>query len=151
MSEFERDRDAALADVEAAREEFVGRVRALRDADLTVGRRGSWTVAGVLQHVIDADWYHGKGIASLRDEDPPRRESTEDGADGAGPASVVQALASLAASGAALRATVAGVDEESFYRLRPVGGQDWSVLSFLEGTADHDREHASQIAALLGR
>ena len=60
-------------------------------------------------------------------------------------------MRALAASGVALRSTVVGVDEEAFYRLCKVGGQDWSVLSFLEGTADHDREHAAQIRTLLGR
>ena len=147
-SEFDRDRAAALAAARAAREDLLALLRSLHDADLTRGRRGSWTVSGVLRHLIAADWSHGRGIASLREIDPPQRAIAE---DAEGPATVDAALALLAVSGERLFETVAGVDEEAFYRLRKLGGQEWSVLSFLEGSADHDREHAAQIVALLGR
>ena len=147
-SEFDRDRKAALAEAKAAREELLSLVQGLREADLTVGRRGGWTVSGVLRHVIDADWGHGRGIASLREAEPPARAIAE---EDEGPGSVEQALALLTVSGQRLFGAVAGVDEEAFYRLRKLGGQEWSVLSFLEGSADHDREHALQIGALLGR
>ncbi|PZC49393.1 MAG: DinB superfamily protein [Chloroflexi bacterium] len=146
--EFDRDREAALADAQAARAELLSRVGGLSDANLAVGRRGSWTVSGVLRHVIDADWGHGRGIASLREVEPPARAIAE---QDEGPGTVEQALALLTVSGQRLFGIVAGVDEEAFYRLRKLGGQEWSVLSFLEGSADHDREHAAQIEALLGR
>ena len=46
-------------------------------------------------------------------------------------------------------AAVEGVDEETFYRLGSAGSQVYSVLSTLENAADHDREHARQIARLV--
>lgn len=147
-AEFDRDRKAALAEAHAAREEFLAVVRGLNDADLRVGRRGSWTVAGVIRHVIDADWMHGRGIAHLREAEAPERALAE---EVEGSRRVEEALALLGVSGERLFAAVDEVDEETFYRLRKVGGQEWSVLGFLEGSADHDREHASQIRALLGR
>ena len=58
----------------------------------------------------------------------------------------------LADSRAAHLASVDGIKKDDFYRLAsPSGGQDWSVMSFLEGTGDHDREHHAQIETLLDR
>ena len=55
----------------------------------------------------------------------------------------------LDASRRALLAALDGVDEESFYRLRVVGHEEYSVLSVLENAANHDREHGEQVRATL--
>ena len=149
-SEFDVDFERAMAELAAARDELLSKVRGLTDADLDVGRRGSWTVGAVLRHVVESDWYHGNGIASLRETDPPARESRQE-EERPAPATVEEALALLDESGAALQATVEGVEEETFYRLRKVWSQEWSVLSYLEGSGDHYREHAEQIRNLLAQ
>jgi hypothetical protein len=38
---------------------------------------------------------------------------------------------------------------EKFYEVKPVGHEEYSVLSVLENVAHHDREHADQIRAIL--
>jgi hypothetical protein len=45
---------------------------------------------------------------------------------------------------------VDGVDDETLYRLVPMGANEYSVLSVLENDADHDHEHLAQIRRLLG-
>jgi hypothetical protein len=146
-SEFEQDCQRVLVDVDAARNELLLMVGGLSDADLDVGRRGAWSVRGVLQHIVQAEWGHTRGIKRLLGEDDP--EVPESPALETA-AAVVDALSE---SRAAHLASVDGIEEDAFYRLavpNPAGGQEWSVMSFLEGTADHDREHQHQIDELLG-
>jgi hypothetical protein len=38
---------------------------------------------------------------------------------------------------------------ETFYEVRKVGHEEFSVLSLLENVASHDREHAEQIRSIL--
>ena len=38
---------------------------------------------------------------------------------------------------------------ETFYELKKVGHEEYSVLSVLENVASHDHEHAAQIRAIL--
>lgn len=145
-SEFEQDCRRVLVDVDVACNELVRMVGGLSDADLDVGRRGAWSVRGVLQHIVLAEWGHTRGIKRLLGaEDPEIPESPVlETAD-----AVVDALAE---SRAAHLASVDGIEEDAFYRLAVpnlAGGQEWSVMSFLEGTADHDREHQHQIEELL--
>ena len=145
-SEFEQDCQRVLVDVDAARNELLHIVGGLSDADLDVGRRGAWSVRGVLQHIVVAEWGHTRGIRRLLGaEDPEIPESpTLETAD-----AVVDALSE---SRAAHLASAEGIEEDVFYRLavpNPTGGQEWSAMSLLEGTADHDREHQHQIEELL--
>jgi hypothetical protein len=146
-TEFEQDCQRVLVDVDAARNELLLMVGGLSDTDLDVGRRGAWSVRGVLQHIVTAEWGHTRGIKRLLgEEDPeiPESPALETGA------AVVDALSE---SRAAHLSSVDGIEEDAFYRLavpNPAGGQEWSVMSFLEGTADHDREHQHQIDELLG-
>ena len=70
---------------------------------------------------------------------------------GAGPpASVANSRRDLAASRKALLAAIDGVDEETFYQLRRVGHEEYSVLSVLENVALHDREHSAQVDSIVG-
>ena len=146
-SEFEQDCQRVLGDVDAARNELLRVVGGLSDADLDIERRGSWSVRGVLQHIVLAEWGHTRGITRLLGvEDPEIPEAPE-------LATASAAIDALSESRAAHLASVDGIAEDDFYRLatpNPAGGQEWSVMSFLEGTADHDREHQHQMDVLLG-
>ena len=145
-SEFEQDRQRVLADIDAARSDVLGLIGTLSEDDLDIARRGSWSVRGVIQHIILGEWGHTRGIMRLLGADDPQIPN-------APPlATPDEAIDALAGSRAAHLASVDGIEEDDFYRLAsPSGGQDWSVMSFLEGTADHDREHHAQIEALLDR
>ncbi len=145
-SEFEQDCQRVLADVDGARNDVLTMIGGLSDADLDIVRRGSWSVRSVIQHIILGEWGHTRGITRLLGADEPLIPDTPPLAT---PADAIDALAG---SRAAHLASVDDIEEDDFYRLAsPSGGQEWSVMSFLEGTADHDREHHAQIEALLGR
>ncbi len=141
---FERDLAAARSELDAARQELLGVAEALSDADLDRARRGGWTVRRVLEHVIQSEWLYARLVAHLRELLGAPGE-TRSGA----PASATDALQRLDASRRALLAALEGVDEESFYRLRTVGHEEYSVFSVLENAAHHDREHAEQVRAVL--
>ncbi len=49
---------------------------------------------------------------------------------------------------AATRAFVGGLDEETLKPLRPTPSRERSILDMLDHLADHDREHAAQVASL---
>lgn len=141
---FERDLATARRDLEAARSELLSVVDALTDAELDKSRRGAWSVRAVLDHLIVTDWWYARAVASLRElESPPRQPVSQ------APTSVAHAVADLRAAREALVTACDGVDEETFYRLRKAGPQEYSVLSILENSADHDREHAHQIQKLV--
>lgn len=145
-SEFEQDRQRVLAEVDGARNDVLTMIGSLSDADLDTVRRGSWSVRSVLQHIILTEWHHTRGITRLLGADDPRIP------DAPPLATSADAIDALADSRAAHLASIDSIEEDDFYRLAsPSGGQDWSVMSFLEGTADHDREHQVQIERLLER
>ncbi len=143
-TEFERGLATARRDLEAARSELLRVIDALTDADLDKSRRGAWSVRAVLDHLTVTDWWYAKAVASLRElESPPRQPISQ------APATGAHAAADLRAAREALVTACDGVDEDIFYRLRKVGPQEYSVLSILENSADHDREHAHQIQKLV--
>ena len=143
MSDFERELAAARQQLAAARDELLAVVRALSDADLARSRRGGWAVARVLEHVIQSEWLYAGLVAHLRDRPSPGGVVT------GVPTSAADAVDRLAASHRALLAALDGVDEASFYRLRAVGHEEYSILSVLENGTNHDREHAGQVQAIL--
>jgi uncharacterized damage-inducible protein DinB len=118
-------------------------VSSLSDDDLERGRRGGWTVRRDLEHVIWSENLYGRLMLHLRGR----------GAEGEmgdnTPSSVADAIERLAASRAALLAALDGVDEESFYRLQLIGHEEYSAISLLENTVNHDREHAAQVREIL--
>ena len=145
-SEFEQDRQRVLADIDAARSDVLRLLGTLSAADLDIASRGSWSVRSVIQHIILSEWGHTRGITRLLGADDPQIP------DAPPLATLAEAIDALADSRAAHLSSVDGIEEDDFYRLAsPRGGQEWSVMSFLEGTADHDREHHAQIEALLNR
>ncbi len=143
QTEFEQELTAAREQLEAAREELLAVVGALSDADLARSRRGGWAVARVLEHVVQSEWLYAGLVAHLRDQPSPGDVVT------GVPASVADAVDRLAASHRALLVALDGMDEESFYRLRAVGHEEYSILSVLENGTNHDREHAGQVQAIL--
>ena len=142
-AEFDRDLTFARQELDAARRELLPVVGALSDADLDRARRGGWAVRRVLEHVIESEWLYASLVAHLRGAPAPG-----DVVSG-GPSSSAEAAQRLDASRRALLAALDGVDEESFYRLSAVGHEEYSIISVLENTANHDREHAGQVQAIL--
>lgn len=145
-SDFEQDRERVLIDIAAARSDLLRLIDTLSTDDLDIARRGSWSVRSVIQHIVLGEWGHTRGILRLLGADDPL---IPDAPPLVTPDEVFDALSD---SRAAHLSSVDGIEEDDFYRLAsPSGGQEWSVMSFLEGTADHDREHHAQIEALLDR
>ena len=142
--EFDHDLTRCREDLAAARQELLSIVRALSDADLEKSRRGGWTVRRVLEHVIESEWAYSRLAAHLRGL-PVAGDAID-----ALPSSAKDAADRLAASRAALLGAVGGVDEESFYRLAQVAHEEYSIISLLENTINHDREHGAQVQALAG-
>jgi hypothetical protein len=48
-------------------------------------------------------------------------------------------------------AAVEGVDEDTFYEIRSLGPDQYSVVSVLENVASHDHEHVEQIEKTMSR
>jgi uncharacterized damage-inducible protein DinB len=143
--DFERERSGAFEELEDARVGLLKVVSDLVDADLERARRGGWSVREVLMHVVESDWWFAGAIAALREYDRPSREATADV-----PQRIEEVIAVLTLAREALVEAADGVMEDAFYRMRKIGPQDYSILSVLENCADHDREHALQVQALVG-
>jgi len=145
MDEFERDLNENKKAVEGAREALLGRLRRLGDQDLLRVRRGGWSVQEVLRHVIDAEVSYTRVVAHLRGlplqvADPLAEDV----------ASIGASIAALERYRTTLMASVEGVDEATFYEMRTLGREQYSVMSVLENVADHDHEHLGQIAKTVG-
>ncbi len=140
---FQADLTSARSDLDAARAELITVVQSLNDADLEAARRGGWTIARVLHHVIQGDTYYTGTIGYLSEN--PRPTNMPPSA----PASVSDAIQQLEAAGAAFRSALESVGEDAFYTVKPVAHEEFSVLSLLENVTHHDREHAAQIQTIL--
>lgn len=142
--EFDRDLSKAREDTSQARDGLLAVLRDLKDEDLDKERRGGWSVRKVLEHAIHSEVLYGRLARHLRELPQP-----EDEAVTVPPATVASAISALENSRAALEAAIDGVDEETFYTLRVVGHEEYSILSLLENVALHDREHAPQIQDIV--
>jgi uncharacterized damage-inducible protein DinB len=143
-TEFEAELERSITELREARRTLIELVSGLSDADLLRGRRGHWTVAGVLDHVLESDRHYAQLIAALRNQ--------EHSPQAAGPSEVesgANAAKALAVTRDLILEATAGVDEETFYRLGGPGHQQYSVLSTLENVALHDHEHGAQIQQIL--
>lgn len=58
-------------------------------------------------------------------------------------------MAALARTRTQFVALLDGIDEATFYELRALGREQYSVVSVLENVASHDHEHLEQIAKTL--
>ena len=142
--EFERDLSKARDDTSQAREGLLSVLADLKDEDLDKVKRGGWPVRKVLEHTIHSEVLYSRLARHLRELD-----QTEGEAVTVPPPTVADAISALENSRKALEEAVEGVDEETFYTLRVVGHEEYSVLSLLENVALHDREHAPQIQDII--
>ncbi|MCH7580474.1 MAG: DinB family protein [Chloroflexi bacterium] len=142
--EFDRDLSKAREDTSQARDGLLAVLRDLKDEDLDKERRGGWSVRKVLEHAIHSEVLYGRLARHLRELPQP-----EDEAITVPPPTVASAISALENSRAALETAIDGVDEETFYTLRVVGHEEYSILSLLENVALHDREHAPQIQDIV--
>ena len=144
MPAFDAEFAENTAAIARARTALLDRVHRLSDDDLARGRRGGWTVRDVLRHVLTAEVAYTRVVAHLRSITLNVAEVTDD--DLRSVSAVNHALERLRN---ALNAAVDGVDEAAFYDLRPLGHEQYSVLSVLENVANHDHEHLEQIEKIL--
>ncbi len=142
--DFERDLAKARDDASQAREGLLAVLRDLKDEDLDKERRGGWSVRKVLEHAIHSEVLYGRLARHLRELPQPEGDAVT-----VPPASVADAISALENSRAALEEAVEGVDEETFYTLRVVGHEEYSVLSLIENVTLHDREHGPQIQNIV--
>jgi uncharacterized damage-inducible protein DinB len=145
-SEFEKDFESVLKAVKQARDELFDLLTTLEESDLERGRRGSWTIRQILEHVILGENYFADAVRRARntaegDLTLPR----------VAVGSLREAKRLLHNSRDVLLNAVDHVDEDAFYRFARAGELEFSVLSALENVASHDREHASQIRETLSR
>jgi len=143
-AELERDLASARRALDDGREGLVATINALAVPDLDRARRGGWAVRRVLLHLIESERLYALLLLHLRGLPSAPAETTT------APESPPDALRELDATRRALLAALDGVDEDSFYSLRTIGHEEYSVFSLLENVANHDHEHAAQIKAILG-
>jgi len=141
---FAADLEALTNDMTASRAGLVSGVQALSDADLAKARRGGWPIHRVLEHVIEAEWLYATLTAHLQQKPVPARGSTSCESQ-----PVDEILCLLDSSRSALLSALEGVNEDAFYDIQRMGHEEYSVYSVLENVANHDREHAGQIAAIV--
>ena len=144
MDEFQRDLDENLGAIRDARTDLLNEVRSLTTEDLQRVRRGGWSVQEVLRHVIDSEVAYAKVIGFLRGT--PVDLSNASDADVASGAAAGDALERIRDTTLKL---VDGVDEGTFYELRALGKEQYSIVSVLENVASHDHEHLEQISKTL--
>jgi len=144
MSEFEAELAENRASLETARRALLEEVRRLGVGDLERRRRGGWSIGEVLRHVADSEIAYVKVIGFIRSA----HEEIENATD-AEMASPEAAIGALARSRAALLRSLGGVDEDTFYELRTLGHEQYSIVSVLENVTMHDHEHREQIAKTL--
>ena len=140
MDEFERDLAGNMTAIDVARASLVQRVRQLSDDDLGRTRRGGWSVREVLRHVIESEISYTKVLAFLRGAPIDIAAAGPDDV-----ATASGAVGALERYRAVLLTALQGVDEATFYEMRSLGHEQYSVISVLENIASHDHEHLEQI------
>jgi uncharacterized damage-inducible protein DinB len=138
---FAEHHSAVMGRLDARRGSLCEFVSSLGNDDLERARRGGWTIARVLEHIIDSEWHYARLVRRLR--------ACDDITPEAGPVVDVQAAVErLANSRRALVDAVDGVSEDDFYRLATSGREEYSVVSVLENVEQHDIEHAAQLQSI---
>lgn len=149
------DRDAALADFEAARREWEAAFARVPDAALTYLKPGDdYALGGLLVHV---NWVLARYLRVLDGravlEHPPVAEDVRRGLT---PRQRLDSLDEMALLHAAVRAAVAGLDAADWERKTPVvfGEGEAPYLTSPEDVVgwlrEHYREHVEQCADLIG-
>ena len=148
------DRDAALADFEAARSEWAAAFARVPDAALTYLKPGDdYALGGLLVHV---NWVLARYLRVLDGravlEHPP---VSEDVRRGLTPRERLESLEEMARLHAAVRAAVAGLDAADWERKTPViyGEGEAPYLTSPENVVgwlrEHYREHVAQSGDLI--
>ena len=141
---FESTLGQFLDDLDSSQAELLELLETLADEDLSLGARGEWTVGAILYHVWNADAYYCNAVRKLRGMAEPSHHDNVNLPDSPG-----DAERQIESAHEALIDSVKGVDEETFYRLKDTGHQEYSVKSVLADAARHHREHLKQIRAIL--
>lgn len=144
MDEFQRDLAENLKAIETARTVLLDGLLPLTVEDLHRGRRGGWSIQEVLRHLIDAEVAYATVLGFLRTSAIEVPNASDDDV-----VSASAAIAALERTRKQLVALLDGVDENTFYDMRSLGTNEYSVMSVLENVADHDHEHLSQIVKTL--
>ena len=142
-NEFDTDLRQLKEELSASRAELLGVIQSLADSDLDRARRGGWTIARVLEHVIQSEAMYTAAVAAIAGA------SASSPQGGGPPGSQVEAVQQLMSTREALDSALASATEENFYRLQRLGHEEYSIASVLENLANHDREHAEQIRRTL--
>jgi uncharacterized damage-inducible protein DinB len=134
--------------IRRARDELLRIIDPLSRADLERARRGGWTVRKVLEHLIRYEQLSGQGMAFLAGAEAPERSGSST------PGSATEARTMLLEGRKTLLRALDKLDEdpmafETFYELKKMGHEEYSVLSLLENVAGHDREHIAQIQEIF--
>ena len=134
--------------IRLARDELLALIDPLSHTDLERARKGGWTVRRVLEHLIRYEHLSGQGMAFMTGAEALERLET------ASPGSVTEARTMLLDGRKRLLSALEKLDEdpmanETFYELKRMGHDEYSVLSLLENVAGHDREHITQIQEIL--
>jgi uncharacterized damage-inducible protein DinB len=142
-NEFDSDLRELHSDLAGARAELLSVIQSLQDSDLNRARRGGWTIARVLEHVIQSESMYTAAIAAIAGG------SASSPQGGGPPGSQAEAVQRLLFTRDALENALASATEENFYQLQRFGHDEYSVASVLENVANHDREHAEQVRRTL--
>lgn len=138
MSDFDADKKQLLEDLAKSRAELLAAVETLRPQDLVRARRGSWSIARILEHILHSERLYTQ-LTSTFSGRPSSVKDPDEFTSGAA------AAVALGTSRQAFLDAVGDVREDDFYRLQTIGHEEYSVLSILENNAAHDREHAEQL------
>ena len=144
MEQFEPDLEENLKAMAAARTQLLHEVRGLSAEDMERMRRGGWSVREVLRHVIDSEVAYTKVIGFLRSTATDLPNASDDDVS-SGPA----AASALERTRRTMLSLLEGVDEATFYELRALGKEQYSVVSVIENVASHDHEHLTQISKTI--
>ncbi len=145
---FHSDLASSKEAIRLARDGLLAVVDSLSRSDLENARKGGWPVRKVLEHVIHSERLYAQAVAFLVGA------QVQSGSERTPPASAAEARTMLLDSRKALLNALMGLDAdprayETFYELRRVGHEEYSVLSVLENVASHDREHVDQIKSIV--
>jgi len=145
---FHNDLASSQEAIRLARQDMLAVVDSLERADLENARKGGWTIGRVLEHVIHSENLYAQATAYLVGAPAPA------GGGSSAPGSASEARRMLLDSRKALLGALEEINMdpmgfETFYEVRKVGHEEYSVLSVLENVANHDREHAEQVRSIL--